>query len=68
MEWIKDVIGWATSTDWGTVTIAVIAMIGALDIFLLALLKVSNLLFPNIRWDDNVIEFIHGWLSKIGKK
>lgn len=62
---IGAVIQWATSTDWGTLILAILAMFGALDLFLLAALKVSNLLWPSVTWDDNIVTLIHGWISKI---
>ena len=62
---IQGIIHWATSTDWGTLIVAILAMLGALDLFLLALLKVSNLLWPSVTWDDNIVTMIHSWLSKI---
>lgn len=68
MDIVMNVIHWATSTDWGAVILLAVAVLGTLDAFLLALLALSNKLWPEVKWDDNVITFIHGWLSKLGKK
>lgn len=68
MDLIINLFKWATSNDWGTVLVAAFAALGALDAFLFALLKLSNLLFPSVTWDDNLFALLHSWISKIGKK
>ena len=63
-----NLIHWATATNWGEILVLAFAVLGALDAFLLALLALSNKIWPKVTWDDNVITFVRGWLSKIGKK
>jgi amino acid transporter len=68
MEIIQNLIHWVTSNDWGSILVLALAVLGALDALLLAVLALSNKLWPDVKWDDNAITFLHQWLSKIVKK
>jgi hypothetical protein len=68
MDALMGIIQWAAAGDWGAIIVLALAVLGTLDAFLLALLALSNKLWPNVTWDDNIITFVHQLLSKIGKK
>ena len=67
MDIVMNVIHWATSANWGEIILLAFAVLGALDAFLLALLALSNKLWPEVTWDDNIVTLLHGWLSKAKK-
>jgi len=62
---VNGLIGWASSNEWVAIAVAVLALIGAIDTLLLAALRVSNLLFPSVTWDDNFVNMVHGAISKV---
>lgn len=55
-----EIINWIVA-NW----ILILAIAGGIDLILYGALKISNALWPDVKWDDNIYTLIHALIAKL---